>query len=106
MKEYQLTPITETAEQAKEAKGQKGKIAKQILLGIDAHENSYQVGRKIDAGGIQPVQSFKPDKLLAFVAKQLQLAEKVYVVYEAVLYRKLKALGVEAMVCALECLEG
>ncbi len=111
MKEYQLTPITETAEQAKEAKGQKGKIAKQILLGIDAHENSYQVGRKIDAGGIQPVQSFKPDKLLAFVAKQLQLAEKVYVVYEAgplgyVLYRKLKALGVEAMVCAPECLEG
>jgi len=111
MKEYQLTPITETAEQAKEAKGQKGKIAKQILLGIDAHENSYQVGRKIDAGGIQPVQSFKPDKLLVFVAKQLQLAEKVYVVYEAgplgyVLYRKLKALGVEAMVCAPECLEG
>jgi len=44
MKEYQLTPITETAEQAKEAKGQKGKIAKQILLGIDAHENSYQGG--------------------------------------------------------------
>jgi hypothetical protein len=42
---------------------------------------------------------------LGFVAKQLRLAEKVYAVYEAgplgyVLYRKLKALGVEAMVCA------
>jgi transposase len=110
MKQYRLAPITETAEQATETESQKGKIAKQILLGIDAHENSYQVGRKIDAGGIQPVQSFKPDKLLGFVAKQLQLAEKVYVVYEAgplgyVLYRKLKELGVEPMVCAPECLE-
>jgi len=43
MKEYLLKPITETAEQAIEAKGQKGKIAKQILLGIDSHVNSYQV---------------------------------------------------------------
>jgi transposase len=110
MKQYRLVPITETAEQATEAKGQKGKIAKQILLGIDAHLNGYQVGRKIDAGGIQPVQSFKPEKLLGFARKQLELAEKVYAVYEAgplgyVLYRKLKELGVEAMVCAPECLE-
>src|ERR1700737_2624879 len=96
MKNYILkTPNSETAEQATETESQKGRIAKQILLGIDVHENSYQVGRKIDAGGIQPVQSFKPDKLLGFVAKQLRLAEKVYVVYEAgplgcyVLYRKL-----------------
>src|ERR1700737_252127 len=110
MKQYRLTPITETAEQATEAKSQKGKIAKQILLGIDAHLNGYQVGRKIDAGGIQPVQSFKLEKLLLFASKQLELAEKVYAVYEAgplgyVLYRKLKELGVEAMVCAPECLE-
>src|ERR1700747_1675185 len=112
MKTYILqTPIRERAEQATEANGQKSKIAKQIFLGIDAHEKSYQVGRKIDAGGIQPVQSFKADKLFGFVAKQEQLAEKVYVVYEAgplgyVLYRQLKELGVEAMVCAPECLEG
>ena len=58
MKEYLLKPITETAEQARQAKGQKGKIAKQIVLGIDAHLISYQVCRKIDAGGLQPVQSF------------------------------------------------
>lgn len=110
MKQYRLVPITETAEQAEEAKGQKGKIAKQILLGIDAHQNSYQLGRKIDAGGIQPVQSFSVAKLLLFAQKQLQLAEKVYAVYEAgplgyVLYRKLKELGIEALVCAPECLE-
>jgi len=112
MRTYILkSPITETAEQATRANAQKGKMAKEIFLGIDAHENSYQVGRKIDAGGIQPVQSFKPDKLLGFVARQLQLAEKVYAVYEAgplgyVLYRQLKELGLEAMVCAPECLEG
>ena len=70
MKQYRLTPITETAEQVIETEGQKGKIAKQILLGIDAHEHSYQVARKIDACGIQPVQSFKPDKFLDFVVKQ------------------------------------
>src|ERR1700737_4539008 len=110
MKQYRFTPITETAEQVTEAKSQKGKIAKQIVLGIDAHLNSYQVARKIDAGGIQPVQSFKLEKLAVFACKQLQLAEKVYAVYEAgplgyVLYRKLKELGAEAMVCAPECLE-
>src|SRR5690348_3410257 len=111
MKDYYLTPNSETAGQAIETESQKGKIAKQILLGIDAHQNRYQVARKIDAGGIQPVQSFKPEKLLGFVARQQGLAEKVYVVYEAgplgyVLYRKLKELGVEALVCAPECLEG
>jgi hypothetical protein len=71
MRTYKLRPITETAEQAIEAKGQKGKIAKQILLGIDAHLNSYQVARKIDAGGIQPVQNFSLEKLLLFAHKQL-----------------------------------
>jgi transposase len=110
MRTYKLRPITETAAQAREAKGQKGKIAKQILLGIDAHLNSYQVCRKIEAGGLQPVQSFSLEKLLLFSYKQLALAEKVYAVYEAgplgyVLYRKLKELGIEALVCAPECLE-
>ena len=110
MKTYKLRPITETAEQVKETKDKNAKIAKQILLGIDAHQNSYQVGRKIDAGGIQPVQSFRHDKLLVFASKQVQLAEKVYAVYEAGpmgygLYRELKELGVEALVCAPECLE-
>src|SRR5271169_1408441 len=83
MNEYQLRPITETAVQATQAKGQKGKIAKQIVLGIDAHLHSYQVCRKIDAGGLQPVQSFGLTELLLFACKQLQLAEKVYAVYEA-----------------------
>src|SRR5258707_3356551 len=110
MKEYLLKPITETAAQARQAKRQKGKIAKQIVLGLDAPLNGYQVGRKIDAGCLQPVQSFGLEKLLLFGYKQLELAEKVYAVYEAGplgygLYRKLRELGIEALVCAPECLE-
>jgi hypothetical protein len=58
MKNYILnTPDSETAEPAKEAKGQKGKIAKEIVLGIDAHLHGYQVGRKIDQSGIQPYRA-------------------------------------------------
>ena len=110
MNEYQIKPITETAVQATTANGQKGKIAKQIVLGIDAHLRNYQVCRKMDAGGLQPAQSFGLVELLLFACKQRQLAEKVYAVYEAgplgyVLYRKLMELGVEAMVCAPESLE-
>src|SRR5208337_2409195 len=76
MKEYQLAPITETAVQARETKGQKGKIAKQILLGIDAHLKGYQVCRKIDAGGLQPVQSFSLEKLMLFGYKQLGVPKR------------------------------
>jgi transposase len=112
MRIYNLkTPVTARIEQATGAKGQNRKIAKEIFLGIDSHLNSYQVGRKLDAGGIQPVQSFKLEKLLGFVAKQLRLAKKVYAVYEAgplgyVLSRRLQEMGVEAMVCAPEALQG
>ena len=79
MKQYRLPPITETAEQAIETESQNGKIAKQILLGIDATRTVIKWPARY-AGGVQPVQSFKPDKLLGFVAKQLHLAQKVYVV--------------------------
>ena len=104
------TPNSETAEQAKETKLKGGKIAKRIFLGIDAHVRSYQVCRKLDQSGMQPVQSFSLEGLELFCYKQLALAEEVYVVYEAVplgyvLYRRLTELGLKAYVCALECLE-
>lgn len=104
------TPNSETAEQATEAKAQSGKIAKRIFLGIDAHVRSYQVCRKLDQSGMQPVQSFGLESLLLFCHKQLALAEEVYAVYEAgplgyVLYRRLRELGIKTYVCAPECLE-
>jgi transposase len=88
----------------------KRRKAKQIFLGIDAHLKSNQVGRKIDNGGIQGVQSFSFEALLLFAQKQLSLAEEVYAVYEAgplgyVLYRRLRELGIKAYVSAPECLE-
>ena len=89
---------------------QKQVKAKQIFLGIDAHLKSNQVARKIDNGGIQAVQSLSFAELLLFAQKQLRLAEEVYAVYEAgplgyVLYRRLRELGIKALVCAPECLE-
>jgi transposase len=83
------------------------KLAKQIVLGIDGHLRSYQVGRKIDHGAISPAQSLSFEGMLLFAQKQLGLAEKVYAVYEAgplgyVLYRRLRELGVQSYVCAPE----
>jgi|ERR1700757_591911 transposase len=104
------TPHSETAEQAKGPKRQSGKIAKRIFLGIDAHVRAYQVCRKLDQSGMQPVQSFSFESLLLFCAKQVALAEEVYAVYEAgplgyVLYRRLREMGIQGFVCAPECLE-
>src|SRR4029077_394870 len=58
----------------------------------------------------QAAQSMSFEGLLVFAQKQLSLGEKVYAVYEAgplgyVLYRRLKALGIEAHVSAPEPLE-
>jgi transposase len=98
------------AEQASNNNDPKRVKAKEIVLGIDAHLRSNQVARKIDSSAIGAVQSFSFEELLLFAQKQLSLAQKVYAVYEAgplgfVLYRRLKALGIEALVSAPECLE-
>jgi transposase len=102
-----LSALTEEVSKNNDQKGQK---AKQIFLGIDAHLGRNQVARKKDNGGIQAVQSFSFEALLLFAQKQLSLAEEVYAVYEAgplgyVLYRQLRELGIQAWVCAPECLE-
>jgi transposase len=104
------TPNSETAEQAQEPKTQRRKIAKQIFLGIDSHVRTYQLCRKLDQSGMQPVQNFSFESLLLFCYKQLAFAEEVYAVYEAgplgyVLYRHLREMGIKAFVCAPECLE-
>src|SRR5712675_1811513 len=103
-------PTSAHTESVSKNNAQKQGKAKQIFLGIDAHLKSNQVGRKIDSGGIQGVQSFSYEALLLFAQKQLRLAEEVYAVYEAgplgyVLYRQLRELGIKALVCAPECLE-
>src|ERR1700739_1064778 len=98
------------AEQACSNNAPKRVKAKEIFLGIDAHLRSNQVARKIDNSAIGPVQNLGFEELLLFAHKQLSLAERVYAVYEAgplgyVLYRRLRELGIEALVCAPESLE-
>ena len=79
----QLKPQSALAEEARTTNDNERPVAKQIVLGIDAHKKKYQVARKLDHGPIQPVQSFSFEELLNFAQRQLSLGEKVYAVYEA-----------------------
>ena len=70
-----------------------------IKLGLDVHGDSVVVVRIVDGQSPQPGQSMEPQKLLDFVVKQLQHAQKVFACYEAgpfgySLYRQLTKLGV------------
>lgn len=49
-----------------------------IKLGIDVHLDRYVVVRQIEGGAPQPTQGFSPAQFLQWVAKQVQLAQKVY----------------------------
>ena len=78
-----------------------------IRLGVDTHAAQHTFARKIDNQGSQPPQSLSPTAFLTFLTKQLSLARRVVMVYEAgpygfSLYRKVVALGVECLVCAPE----
>jgi len=75
----------------------------QIKLGVDWHAAYYSVVRMCDGLSPQPAQRFTPASFLAFVQKQLTLADQVFVVYEAGpggfhLHRQLTALGATVFV--------
>src|SRR5258707_12021220 len=74
MKNYKLNAAPTAI--SKEQKGQKGSKAKRILIGVDAHVESYQAASKIDNGAVGVAQSFgSKEALLLRVEKQLQQAE-------------------------------
>jgi transposase len=91
---------------ANNTEGQKRIKATQICVGVDTALKGYQAASKIDNSLIGPVANFGSEvELLLYLEKQLQLAEKVVVVYEAGpfgygLYRKLTARGMRCLVCA------
>src|SRR5258707_9558880 len=91
---------------SQEQKGQKGSKAKRILIGVDAHLESYQAASKIDNGAVGVAQSFRSkEALLLRLEKQREQAEEVVVVCEAgplgySLYRDLSARGIKCLVCA------
>ena len=73
--------------------------AQVIKLGLDVHADSIVIVRIVDGQTPQPAQRLSPEKFLAWVPKQLALAEKVYACYEAgplgySLQRSLTALGI------------
>jgi len=77
--------------------------AKLIKLGLDVHADSYRVVRQVDNATPQPAQKFTPAGFLAWVAKQLALAEEVHSCYEAGpfgygLHRQLLAMGLHNVV--------
>jgi len=72
-------------------------------LGVDVHWREYVVVRQIDGTAPQPAQRFSPEAFVAWVAKQVQLADEVHCCYEAgpfgfVLHRRLVRLGVKNLV--------
>jgi transposase len=81
-----------------------------IYLGVDLHKQSISVTRIIDGSTPQPAQRFGWESFWRFVRKQLTLARKVYLVYEAGAFgfepaRKLRALGIECFVVHPEKLD-
>lgn len=83
------------------------KVHDVIKLGVDTHGQQYTFARMIDQGGVQPAQKMAPGAFIDFLAKQLTLAKRVVMVYEAgpygfALYREATALGIECLVCAPE----
>jgi transposase len=78
-----------------------------IKLGADTHGGQHTFARMIDNLGCQPPQSLAPQAFIEFLQKQLTLAQRVVMVYEAgpygfSLYRQATELGVECLVCAPE----
>jgi transposase len=81
-----------------------------IYLGVDLHKASITLTRIIDHGTAQPAQRFTWETFWKFVPKQIALAKKVHVVYEAGAFgfwpcRKLRELGAECYVVHPEKLD-
>jgi hypothetical protein len=83
------------------------KFAELIKLGVDTHAGQYTFARMVDHLNAQAAQSLSPEAFVQFLRKQLSLARRVVMVYEAgpygfSLYRQVTELGVECLVCAPE----
>lgn len=110
-----MKPNTSSKRSRKAPQGRAGKVSAQspenryelIKLGVDTHGGQYTFARMIDHLGCQPPQRLSPEAFIEFLQKQLVLAKRVVMVYEAgpygfSLYRQATELGVECLVCAPE----
>jgi transposase len=104
MNKYQLKAAPTAI--SKKDNNQREPKANRIGIGVDAHLKGYQAARKIDNGAVGVAQTFRSEEaLLLYAEKQREQAKEVVVVYEAgplgfKLYRRLKASGIECLVCA------
>src|SRR4030095_14882403 len=76
-----------------------------IKIGIDMQRRNYRVVRQIDYSQPQPAQKVHPEAFCSWLAKQMRLAERVVVCYEAGCFgyepaRRMQAMGVEVYVIA------
>src|SRR5262245_7327249 len=81
-----------------------------IYVGADLHKESVSVTRIIDHSTPQPAQRLSWEGFRRFLEKQVQLAKKVYVVYEAGAFgfwpcRELRSKGAECYVVHPEKLD-
>lgn len=106
---------TSTQRSRKAAQGREGEVSiptqqkryEVILLGVDTHGSQYTFARKLDNQGCQPPQELTPEKFLEFLQKQVAMANRVVMVYEAgpygfALYRQATELGAQCLVCVPE----
>jgi transposase len=83
---------------------------RQLKLGVDWHADHLRVARMCDGQSPQPAQRFSQPAFLAWLKKQKELADALFVVYEAGpgafhLYREILELGVGCYVVHPEKLD-
>ena len=76
-----------------------------IKIAVDMHLRSYRVVRQIDFSAPQPAQRFTPLQFYPWLGKQVALAARVVVCYEAGCFgyepaRRMQQMGVEVLVIA------
>ncbi|MHA3770358.1 IS110 family RNA-guided transposase [Verrucomicrobiota bacterium sgz303538] len=76
-----------------------------MKISIDMHQRNFRVVRQLDYSAPQPAQKFTPEQFYHWLEKQLQLAERVVVAYEAGCFgygpaRRMKQMGAEVLVIA------
>jgi transposase len=76
-----------------------------IKIAVDMHLASYRVVRQLDHSAPQPAQKFNPEAFIPWLRKQVQLAGRVVVCYEAGCFgfgpaRRMRETGAEVLVIA------
>ena len=80
-------------------------VIARIKIALDMHKDNFCCVRQQEHTAPEPAQRFRAEAFYAWLARQLTLAEEVYVCYEAGCFgyepaRRMEALGVKVLVIA------